>query len=80
MGGDAIKSKFNIQTLVSHSKKYEINNLFVVVWNKGVTQYSSAVQKKYNGVKQEQMLSHFDPLATLIEEAHKHGLRVHAWF
>ena len=26
------------------------------------------------------MLSHFDPLATLIEEAHKYGLWVHAWF
>ena len=80
VGSEAIKSKFNIQKLVSHCKKYEINNLFVVVWNKGVTQYPSAVLKKYIGVNQEQMLSHFDPLATLIEEAHKHGLRVHAWF
>ena len=31
-------------------------------------------------MNQEQMLSHFDPLATLIEEAHNYGLRVHAWF
>ena len=80
VGSDAIKSKFNIQSLISHCKKYEINNLFVVLRNKGVTKYPSSLLKKYIGMNQEQMLSHFDPLATLIEEAHNYGLRVHAWF
>ena len=71
VGSDALKSEADIKALVSNCKKYLINHLFVVVWNKGVTQYPSDVLEKYIGVKQEPMLSHFDPLEYLIRQAHK---------
>ena len=80
VGSDALKSEANIKELVSNCKKHQINHLFVVVWNKGVTQYPSDVLNKYIGIKQEQMLSHFDPLEFLIEVAHQKGIKVHAWF
>ena len=80
VGSDAIKSEADIKALVSNCKKYLINHIFVVVWNKGVTQYPSDVLEKYIGVKQETMLSHFDPLEYLISQAHKQGIKVHAWF
>jgi len=80
VGSDALKSEANIKDLVYNCKKHQINHLFVVVWNKGVTQYPSDVLKKYIGIKQEQMLSHFDPLKFLIEVAHRQDIKVHAWF
>ena len=80
VGSDALLSEEGIKRLISNCKKYQIDQLFVVVWNKGFTQYPSKVLEKYIGVKQEPLLSHFDPLAYLIEQAHKEGLKVHAWF
>ena len=80
VGSDALKSEANIKDLVYNCKKHQINHLFVVVWNKGVTQYPSDVLKKYIGIEQEQMLSHFDPLKFLIEVAHRQDIKVHAWF
>jgi uncharacterized lipoprotein YddW (UPF0748 family) len=80
VGSDALKSEANIKDLVYNCKKYQINHLFVVVWNKGLTQYPSDVLNKYIGIKQEQIFSHFDPLEFLIEVAHRQGIKVHAWF
>ena len=80
VGSDALKSEVNIKALVSNCIKYQINHLFVVVWNKGLTQYPSDVLEKYIGLKQEPMLSHFDPLEYLINQAHREGIKVHAWF
>ena len=62
VGSDALKSEANIKDLVYNCKKHQINHLFVVVWNKGLTQYPSDVLNKYIGIKQEQIFSHFDPL------------------
>ena len=80
VGSDALKTEANIKTLISNCKKYLINHLFVVGWNKGVTQYPSSVLEKYIGVKQEKIFSHFDPLEYLIDQAHQEGIKVHAWF
>ena len=80
VGSDAMKSKENIQKLVANCKKYKINHLFVVVWNKGLTQYPSSVLESYIGIKQEPLFAHFDPLQVIIEQAHKEGIKVHAWF
>lgn len=57
-----------------------MNHLFVVVWNKGVTIYPSNVLQKYIGVKQDDHYPGRDPLQEMIEEAHKQGIKVHAWF
>ena len=73
-------SRENIKITVKNAVKYGINNLFVVVWNKGVTQYPSEVLEKYIGIKQDLKFSGFDPLELLIEESHKEGIKVHAWF
>ena len=80
VGSDALKSKANIKKLIKDCKKYQINNLFVVVWNKGFTQYPSQVLNRYIGIQQEPLFAHLDPLQTLIEQAHKEGMKVHAWF
>ncbi len=80
VGSDALKSEKNIKKLINDCKKYRIKNLFVVVWNKGFTQYPSEVLNRYIGIRQEPLLAHFDPLQELIEQAHKEGIKVHAWF
>ena len=38
VGSDAIKSEANIKDLVYNCKKNQINHIFVVVWNKGLTE------------------------------------------
>jgi uncharacterized lipoprotein YddW (UPF0748 family) len=80
VGSDVLLSEDNIKSMISQCKKYKIDQLFVVVWNKGVTQYPSDVLEKYTGIRQESLLSHFDPLKSLIEQAHQQGMKVHAWF
>lgn len=80
VGSDALKSETNIKKLINDCKKYQINHLFVVVWNKGLTQYPSEVLNRYIGINQEPLLSHFDPLQVLIEQAHREGIKIHAWF
>ena len=80
VASDALVSPENIKLTVRNAVKYGINNLFVVVWNKGVTQYPSEVLEKYIGIKQDLNFKGFDPLKLLIEESHKEGIKVHAWF
>ena len=53
VASDALVSPENIKLTVRNAVKYGINNLFVVVWNKGVTQYPSEVLEKYIGIKQD---------------------------
>ena len=80
VASDALISKESIKKTVQNAKKYGINNLFVVVWNKGVTQYPSEVLSSYIGINQENLFVGIDPLKEIIEEAHKEGIKVHAWF
>ncbi len=80
VASDALVSPENIKLTVRNAVKFGINNLFVVVWNKGVTQYPSEVLEKYIGIKQDLNFNAFDPLKLLIEESHKEGIKVHAWF
>lgn len=77
---DALLSKKNIQRTVANCKKNGLNNIFVVVWNNGVTMYPSKVVKKYIGIKQDTVYKNFDPIKCIVKEAHKAGLKVHAWF
>lgn len=80
VGSKAMDTPESIGILINNCKKYKIDNIFVVVWNKGVTQYPSNVLNSYIGIKQEEKFSHFDPLKAIIERAHKENIKVHAWF
>ncbi len=80
VASEALNSRENIKKVVDQSKAAGLNHLFVVVWNKGVTIYPSKVLKKYIGVKQDDHYPGRDPLQEMIEEAHKQGMKVHAWF
>ena len=80
VASEALNSRENIREVVSKSKAAGLNHLFVVVWNKGLTIYPSKVLKKYIGVKQDDHYPGRDPLQEMIEEAHKEGIKVHAWF
>lgn len=80
VASEALNSRENIKKVVDQSKAAGLNHLFVVVWNKGLTIYPSKVLKKYIGMKQDDHYPGRDPLQEMIEEAHKQGMKVHAWF
>ena len=56
------------------------NVVFPVVWNKGVTLYKSQVMSQKFGVEIDFYVRGRDPLAEVIEEAHRVGLKVIPWF
>lgn len=80
VASDILKSKKNIIEGVKLCKKNGINNIYVVVWNNGVTMYPSKVVEEYIGVKQSPVYGNRDPLKEIIDEGHKAGIKVHAWF
>ena len=80
VASDALSSKTNIKKTIANCKKNGLNNIFVVVWNKGVTMYPSQIVQRYIGIKQDTVYKKFDPIKYIVKEAHKAGLNVHAWF
>jgi uncharacterized lipoprotein YddW (UPF0748 family) len=76
----ALLSEKNIKEAVKLCKQKRLNNIYVVVWNGGVTMYPSEVVQSYIGIKQHPVYKGFDPIKTIIKEGHKLGLKVHAWF
>lgn len=75
-----LHNKNNIIRAVKQCKENKLNHIFVVVWNNGVTMYPSKVVEKYIGIKQSNQYKNFDPIACIIQEAHKQNIKVHAWF
>ncbi len=80
VASDALLSEKNIKETVALCKQQGMNNLFVVVWNGGVTMYPSEVVESFIGIKQDTVYKGFDPIASIVKEAHEQGLLVHAWF
>ncbi len=80
VASEAMYSKKNIREAIDLCKKNGINNVYVVVWNKGETMYPSKVVEAYIGVKQAKVFGQLDPLKEMIEAGHKAGIKVHAWF
>ncbi len=80
VASDVLKSKANIRKAVQQCKENGLNHIFVVVWNGGVTMYPSKVVKKYIGTSQSKIYRGRDPIKEIIEEGHKAGIKVHAWF
>jgi uncharacterized lipoprotein YddW (UPF0748 family) len=79
VASSAMLTKEKVQETVANCKKNKLTDIFVVVWNNGVTMYPSEVNKKYIGITQSAVYKGFDPIAAFVEEGHKAGLKVHAW-
>jgi uncharacterized lipoprotein YddW (UPF0748 family) len=80
VGSEVLKSKANIVEAVKLCKRGGINNIYVVVWNMGVTMYPSKVVQSYIGKSQPAIYGSRDPIKEIVDEGHKAGIKVHAWF
>lgn len=67
----------SIHALVKTAHEYGFNTLLVQVRGRGDAYYSSDLEPR--GADLARQAATFDPLATVIADAHKAGLRVHAW-
>ena len=76
----ALTSNKNIKETIRLCKAGGINNVYVVVWNNGVTMYPSKVVQQYIGIKQAKEYGGRDPIKEIIDEGHRAGIKVHAWF
>ncbi|MEN9919409.1 MAG: hypothetical protein RL662_1845, partial [Bacteroidota bacterium] len=80
VASDALHSRTKIQETVAICKNSGITDIYVVTWNRGRTLYpSQLMQTEYNQPIMEKFAGR-DPLQEMIEEGHKAGLKVHAWF
>jgi uncharacterized lipoprotein YddW (UPF0748 family) len=80
VASNVLLSEKNIKEAVSLCKQKGFNNIYVVVWNGGLTMYPSELVQSYIGIKQHPVYNAFDPIECIIKEGHKQGLKVHAWF
>lgn len=80
VASSALDSPDNIKEAVQICKKSGITDIFMVVWNKGRTLYISETMNKEFGKPIMEQYTGRDPLQEMILEAHKSGIKVHAWF
>lgn len=76
----ALDSKAGIEEVVQRCKAYGIDQIYMVVWNRGHTLYPSTLMEEMFGKKVAPRFSDRDVLQELITSAHANGLQVHAWF
>ena len=76
----ALNSIDNIKETVLTCKKSGITDIFMVVWNKARTLYPSEIMNREFKIPIMEQFDGRDPLQEMITEAHKSGLKVHAWF
>jgi uncharacterized lipoprotein YddW (UPF0748 family) len=72
-----LTSPAKIQQLVSSAADNGFNTLIVQIRGRGDAYYSSHVEPR--AVELKDQPAAFDPLALTITEAHRRGLKVHAW-
>lgn len=80
VASNALDSRVKITETVALCKKSGITDIYVVTWNRGRTLYQSKIMKDVFNVSIMERFGDRDPLQEMIEEGHKAGLRVHAWF
>jgi uncharacterized lipoprotein YddW (UPF0748 family) len=80
VASEILHSRENIRKAVVQAKAAGLTTLFVVVWNGGYTLYPSQVQNRYIGILQHPAFKGRDPLQEIVEEGHREGLQIHAWF
>ena len=74
---DSMTSPASIKKVVAVAVKYHFNTLFVQVRGRGDAFYNSPYEPRAEALAHQP--AEFDPLQTMITEAHKNGLEVHAW-
>jgi uncharacterized lipoprotein YddW (UPF0748 family) len=72
-----LTSPEKIRSMVSTAADNGFNTLIVQVRGRGDAYYKSRVEPRAIELKDQP--ADFDPLATTLQEAHKRGLKVHAW-
>ncbi len=80
VASEALDTQEGIKEVIKQCKTYGIDQVYVVVWNRGHTLYPSAIMEVTFGEKIMPRFAGRDILKELITEAHKEGLKVHAWF
>lgn len=72
-----LTSTAKIQAMVKSAKENDFNTLIVQVRGRGDSYYRSRWEPRATELKDQS--SDFDPLAVTLTEAHRNGLKVHAW-
>lgn len=80
VASDALFSRDKINETVQICKKSGITDIYVVTWNGGYTLYPSKIMSEELGIPIMKRFEGRDPLKEIIEEGHKNGIKVHAWF
>ena len=75
-----LNSKAGIDSAVNFCDDLGINTIFIVTWNKSMTQYPSKIMKEFTGVEIDTLFTGRDPLKELIDAAHAKNIKVIAWF
>lgn len=75
-----LESRAGIAEAMQFLADHNFNIVYPVVWNKGVTLYPSAVMDSLFGIRIDTMYRGRDPLAEVVEEAHRRGIAVVPWF
>jgi uncharacterized lipoprotein YddW (UPF0748 family) len=73
----SLTSPASISTLVHTASQQGFNTLLVQVRGRGDAYYASALEPRAADLSHQP--ASFDPLATVLTDAHQAGLRVHAW-
>ncbi|MFN6565945.1 glycoside hydrolase family 10 protein [Dendronalium sp. ChiSLP03b] len=75
-----LRAKQRIAEAMEFLAETGFNVVFPVVWNKGVTLYPSQTMQQIFGVEIDPMFVGRDPLAEVVTEARRVGLKVIPWF
>jgi uncharacterized lipoprotein YddW (UPF0748 family) len=75
-----LRSRQNIAEAMEFLAETGFNVVFPVLWNQGVTLYRSSTMWNMFGIEIGSSFLGRDPLAELVEEARRVGLKVIAWF
>ncbi len=75
-----LTSKQRIAAAMDFLADTGFNTVFPVVWNRGFTAYPSQIMREQFGVEIDSRYEGRDPLAELIIEANRVGLKVIPWF
>ncbi len=77
---DVFRSRENIAAAMDFLAQHNFNVVFPSVWRQGATIYKSELMKSTFGIEIDPKYAGRDPLAEVVEEAHKRNIAVIPWF
>jgi len=80
VGSGVLSSPKNIEEFVALCDTCGVNTICVVVWNRGLTVYPSAVMDREFGIACDERYRGRDVLQEVIDAASRKNIRVWAWF